>query len=68
MSSKKAWTINDPDLPEDLHLIREIMSQPPKPKVLNTRKEKEGLHDYFMRKGLKCFCPDCRIKEKKQKA
>lgn len=32
-------------------------------KVVNTnndRKPKESLHDYFNRKGLKCFCPQCK--------
>lgn len=67
MTQVKVWTINDPDLPKELHKVREVFSQPPKQKEpLSTRGEKEGLHDYFMRKGLKCFCPDCR-KTKQQK-
>ena len=28
------------------------------------RKENESLHDYFTRKKIKCFCNDCRRKEK----
>lgn len=24
------------------------------------RQEKEGLHDYLIRKGIGCFCPKCR--------
>ena len=26
----------------------------------NARLPTESLHDYFMRKGFKCFCRDCR--------
>jgi hypothetical protein len=29
-------------------------------KVEEPRKPGEGLHDYFTRKGIKCFCPPCR--------
>lgn len=32
----------------------------------NPRKEGESLHDYFTRKGMKCFCNDCRQKSKQK--
>lgn len=63
----KIWELDDPELPKDLFMLRDVFL--PKPKPVNDRGYKESLHDYFQRKNIKCFCNKCRvlIKEKEQK-
>lgn len=61
----RVYHLTDPDLPENLNTVRDVfLGKEAAPENLNTREPGEGLHDYFMRKGLKCFCPDCRKKGK----
>jgi len=40
--------------------IWELFFQPLLTDPKAERQEGEGLHDYFMRKGITCFCPECR--------
>lgn len=69
----RVWTINDLDLPDELHTVRDVFSQPsikkveaPKPPVEeNPRGPREGLHDYLTRKGIQCFCKPCRSKRER---
>lgn len=62
----RVYRLSDPDLPEELNTIKEIFGEAPEePK--STREPGEGLHDYFMRKGIKCFCNICRGTENVQK-
>lgn len=70
MTQAKIWKLDDPDLPRELHTIRYVFTgQYPDdaPEEPETPQEapKEGLHNYLTRKGIKCFCPECRKKEGK---
>lgn len=73
MAQARLWKVDDPDLPENLHMIREVFMKPaeePKREPVvqkDGRKEGESLHDYFMRKGIKCFCNQCRGKNVQHK-
>lgn len=62
----RVYKITDPDLPEELHTVRDVFNGTIKPEPpeepKNTREPSEGLHDYLTRKGIKCFCKLCRSK------
>lgn len=62
----RVYRVTDPDLPEELHVVRDVFTNKTKPEppeeLKNTREPGEGLHDYLTRKGIKCFCKLCRSK------
>lgn len=52
---QRVYNLTDKDLPDNLLLVREVFLN----EVLNSRKRGESLHQYFTRKGFKCFCKAC---------
>lgn len=53
MAKTRLWRLTDKDLPKQFHIIRDVF-------IAGPRQPGESLHDYFMRRGIKCFCPKCR--------
>lgn len=56
------WDLKDPMLPENLYPVRDVFLG-----KQNSRKEGESLHDFYIRKGVKCPCRNCN-KERKAEA
>lgn len=60
----KVWDMRDLDLPLELQTVRYIFTgQLADDKLGEThspRARNESLHDFFTRKGLKCFCKNCK--------
>lgn len=71
MTKVRVYNLNDPDLPESLHIVKDTFTSSVQPKIEekaaeivqdNTRQPGESLHDYLNRKGIRCFCKICKGK------
>lgn len=59
MANIRYWHLKDPTLPEEFKKIRQVFLEEAK----EPRKRNESLHDYLLRKSIKCWCRKCKTEE-----